>query len=103
MNIPGFQFHSCPRSSSYSGNVKSLKTLKSQQHGGVGIYTANTDEYEILKTPAFNLECLVYSSTTYDISVVIIYRPPTYPISLFKEHLDGLLNWLQSINSTVVM
>lgn len=50
-----------------------------------------------------NLECLVYNCTTYNILIAVIYCPPPYPMSLFKENLGKLLDWLNPISNTIAI
>ena len=45
---------------------------------------ADNVAYNIIKVPHVNLECLVCDYVTYEILVVVIYRPLSYPMSLFK-------------------
>ena len=103
VHISGYTFDSCPRSSSYSSKNPTLVALQDQQHGGVGMYSADSMTYNILKLPDANLECLVYDCVTYNIVIAVIYRPPSYPMSLFKEYLAKLLDWLDPKSSTIVV
>ncbi|XP_055077310.1 LOW QUALITY PROTEIN: uncharacterized protein LOC117394129 [Periophthalmus magnuspinnatus] len=102
-HIEGFNFHSRPRSLSYQqSNHPALTSLLDQRHGGVGIYCEENLNYEITVRD-FSLECLVNYFAEYKIIVSVIYRPPSYPMSLFKYNLDRLLNWLESHCATVVV
>ncbi|XP_058494640.1 uncharacterized protein LOC131465769 [Solea solea] len=103
LNIDGYTFHSCPRSSSYSSNNLALIALQGQQHGGVGMYTSNSVAYERLQMPDVNLECLIFKFISYEILVAVIYRPPSYPMSLFKEHLGKLIDWLDPQCETITI
>ncbi len=103
IKIDGFEFHSCPRSVAYGGNNPALVQLQTQQHGGVGLYSADNMDYEIIKVPCANLECLVSKCTIYNILVAVIYRPPCYPMSTFKIYLCDLVDYLDSISSTIVV
>lgn len=53
--------------------------------------------------PPFNLECIVYNWLQYNILVAVIYRPPSYPMSLFKEHLGKLLDWLHPKSNNIAV
>ncbi|XP_057716041.1 uncharacterized protein LOC130931338 [Corythoichthys intestinalis] len=103
IKIDGYSFHSCPRSSSYSGNNSVSKKLQSQQHGGVGVFSANNVTFSIIEVPHFNLECAVSKYVHHDILVAVIYRPPSYPLCLFKEHLSKLLDWLDPQCNTIAV
>ncbi|XP_061601162.1 uncharacterized protein LOC133463585 [Cololabis saira] len=103
VNLEGFTFHSSPRSLSYNSNHPALIALQGQQHGGVGLYSADNLASNIIKMPTFNLECIVYDCLLYNILVAIIYRPPSYPMSLFKQHLGQLLDWLHPKSSNIVV
>ncbi|XP_077378697.1 uncharacterized protein LOC144019426 isoform X12 [Festucalex cinctus] len=103
VKIDGYSFHSAPRSLAYSGNNPTLVALQQQQHGGVGMYVEHNTEYHILKLPNVNLECLAYQCVTYNILVAIIYRPPSYPMFLFKENFGKLLDWLDPLSNTIAI
>ncbi|XP_055084859.1 uncharacterized protein LOC117386041 [Periophthalmus magnuspinnatus] len=101
--IEGYNFHSRPRSLSYQqSNHPALTSLLVQKHGGVGIYCEENLNYEITVRD-FSLECLVNYFAEYKIIFSAIYRPPSYPMSLFKYNLDRLLNWLESHCATVAV
>ena len=77
--------------------------LQGQQHGGVGLYSADNLAYNIIKVPHVNLECLIYNCVECSILISVIYRPPSYPMSLFKEHLGKLLDWLDPKSNTIAV
>ena len=103
INIDGFSFHSCPRSTSYTSDDPSLIALQNQHHGGVGMYNANNLRYNNITLPNVNLECLVYNCVTYNILIAVIYRPPSYPMALFKTHLSKLLDFLDPLSDTIAV
>ena len=103
INISGYTFASCSRSASYTSENPALVALQDQQHGGVGIYSANSIEFSILQVPDVNLECIVYNCLSHDILIAVIYRPPSYPMSLFKEHLGKLLDLLDLLGDTIAV
>lgn len=103
VHIDEYSFHNQPRSLSYHSNNPILTELQTQQHGGVGIYASNKLLFNFIQIPNVNLECVVCNCTTYDILTAVIYRPPTYPMSLFKGNLGKLLDFLEPINSTIVV
>lgn len=88
INVDGFSFHSCPWSLSYSSSNTALIALQGQQHGGVGMYTADN---------------LTYNCVTYNILIAVIYHPPSYPLFLFKAHLNRPLDLLDPISDTIAV
>ncbi|XP_058496018.1 uncharacterized protein LOC131466640 [Solea solea] len=103
VNIEGYSFHGCSRSSSYTSDDPRLVALKDQQHGGVGIDIAQNTEFEIIEVPSFNLECIVSKSATHNLLIAVLFRPPCYVMTLFKEHLGRFLDWLDSVNESIVV
>ncbi len=103
INIDGYSFHSQPRRLSYSTCNPTLTELQAQQHGGVGMYTANSLTYNVVEVPNVNLECFICNYTTHNILIAVIYRPPSYPISLFKGNLGKLLNFLEPLSNTIAV
>ncbi|XP_031732276.1 uncharacterized protein LOC116399330 isoform X1 [Anarrhichthys ocellatus] len=101
VNINGYTFDSSPRSSSYSSSNPALVDLQGQQHGGVGMYSADSLKLNMLKVPDVNLECLVYNCLPYNILTAVIYR--LYPMALFKEYLGKLLDWLDPRSNTIAV
>lgn len=55
-----------------------------------------------MQVPDVSLECLVYSFPRH-ILIAVIYRPPSYPMSSFKEHLGKLLDHIVSLSNTVAV
>ncbi|XP_078795313.1 uncharacterized protein LOC144988623 isoform X2 [Oryzias latipes] len=103
VQMDGFSFHSRPRGLSYSGTNPALVGLKSQQHGGVGIYCTDGGDYQILDKPNLNLECVVYRSLALNLALAVVYRPPSYPVVLFRSHLQDLVLWLETQSESVVV
>ena len=103
VRLDGYAFHNHPRSLSYDGSNSLFQEIQDQQHGGVGMYSADNLAYSIIQVPTVNLECLVYHCTTYDILMAVIYRPPTYTMTLFKENLDKVLDWLNHQSTTLAV
>ncbi|XP_078794817.1 uncharacterized protein LOC101164028 isoform X2 [Oryzias latipes] len=103
VQMDGFSFHSRPRGVSYSGTNPALVGLKSQQHGGVGIYCTDGGDYQILEKPDLNLECIVYRSLALNLVLAVVYRPPSYPVVLFRSHLQDLVLWLETQSESVVV
>ncbi|OON95214.1 MAG: hypothetical protein ATN36_08970 [Epulopiscium sp. Nele67-Bin005] len=103
VQIDGFSFHSRPRSGSYCSSHPALVELQGQRHGGVGLFCRNGLVCDVIQAPNVNLECLVCACDSFDMLLVVIYRPPSYPLSLFKENLSMLLEWLDSFDKTVAV
>ncbi|XP_016118254.1 uncharacterized protein [Sinocyclocheilus grahami] len=103
IHIDGYSFNSQPRSLSYSSSNPTLTELQAQQHGGVGMYTSNSLAYNVVQVPNFNLECLICNYATHNILIAVIYRPPSYPISLFKGNLGKLLDFLEPLSNTIAV
>ncbi|XP_074521382.1 uncharacterized protein LOC141787083 [Halichoeres trimaculatus] len=103
ITFDGYSFHNCPRHVSYTSNHPALTALQAQQHGGVGIFSADNVAFHTIKVPNVNLECLVCNYVDLEILLAIIYRPPVYPMSLFKEYLSKLLDQLNPLSNTIVV
>uniref|UniRef100_A0A3B3YQH8 ATP-dependent DNA helicase n=1 Tax=Poecilia mexicana TaxID=48701 RepID=A0A3B3YQH8_9TELE len=103
VKIDGYSFSNRPRHLSYSNRHPQLSALQDQQHGGVGIYCSNDIEFEVLQQPELNLECLVYRFSGYEMVVGVIYRPPLYPLSLFKRNLETLVDWLEKQSDAIAL
>ncbi|XP_044221305.1 uncharacterized protein LOC122991901 isoform X4 [Thunnus albacares] len=99
----GYTFHSRPRSLCYTNSNPKLSELKNLQHGGVGLYCLDNLDYQILQVPNLNLECLVCLCINLNILMAVLYRPPSYPSSLFKHNVEKLLDWLNPISKTIVL
>ncbi|XP_033847315.1 uncharacterized protein LOC117393232 [Periophthalmus magnuspinnatus] len=104
VDIDGYSFHSRPRSLAYEHSKHpALTTLKSQHHGGVGMYCSHNTNCHFPDVPQFNLECLIYKNVNHQVLVAVVYRPPTYPMSVFKQNLKNLLTWLQAQSQSIVV
>ncbi|XP_029933202.1 uncharacterized protein LOC115377530, partial [Myripristis murdjan] len=103
VQIEGYTFHSRPRGLCYSSSNPKLLELKNLEHGGVGLYSVDNLDCDILQVPDLNLECLVCLCNKFNILLAVIYRPPCYPITLFKQNLGKLLDWLHPISNTIVI
>ena len=103
VKMHGYSFQNQPRSSSYSSSKHTLANIQQQQHGGVGMYSLDGLPYEVIQVPHLSLECLVYNYTTSRIVIAVIYRPPSYPMSDFKDNLTKLIQWLDPISTTVAV
>uniref|UniRef100_A0AAX7UK93 ATP-dependent DNA helicase n=1 Tax=Astatotilapia calliptera TaxID=8154 RepID=A0AAX7UK93_ASTCA len=103
VKIDGYGFQHNPRSASYTRSNPTFIEIQSQQHGGVGMYTADSLTSEIIAIPDANLECLLCNYCTLNILIAVIYRPPSYTMALFKQNLGKLLDWLDKKSNTVVV
>nr|XP_061819803.1 uncharacterized protein LOC133608529 isoform X1 [Nerophis lumbriciformis] len=103
VQIEGYTFHSRPRALCYSSNDVKLSEIRDLEHGGVGLYVVDNSDCEILQVPDLNLECLVCLFTKENLLMAVIYRPPRYPISLFKSNLVKLLDCVNPISNTIAI
>nr|XP_061838349.1 uncharacterized protein LOC133620798 isoform X2 [Nerophis lumbriciformis] len=103
VQIQGYTFHSRPRALCYSSNDVKLSEIRDLEHGGVGLYVVDNSDCEILQVPDLNLECLVCLFTKENLLMAVIYRPPCYPISLFKSNLVKLLDCVNPISNTIAI
>ncbi|XP_072768833.1 uncharacterized protein [Nerophis lumbriciformis] len=103
VQIEGYTFHSRPRALCYSSNDVKLSEIRDLEHGGVGLYVVDNSDCEILQVPDLNLECLVCLFTKENLLMAVIYRPPCYPISLFKSNLVKLLDCVNPISNTIAI
>uniref|UniRef100_A0A672GIF6 ATP-dependent DNA helicase n=2 Tax=Salarias fasciatus TaxID=181472 RepID=A0A672GIF6_SALFA len=103
VQIDGYSFHSRPRALCYSSSHPKLLELQALEHGGVGLYRPADSDCDILQAPDLDLECLVCLWNKFNIVMAVIYRPPRYPNSLFKQNLQRLLRWLNPISDTIVV
>lgn len=97
VHMNNYNFVSVSRSVSYTSNCPPFNDLKAQQHGGVGLYTVCDVENTTIKFPNLNLECLLTHFTKNDILLAVVYRPQTYPLSIFKDNLSKLINLMSSV------
>ncbi|XP_030284360.1 uncharacterized protein LOC115588118 [Sparus aurata] len=103
VQMDGYAYHNQPRNLSYSSSDPILTEIQGQQRGGVGLYSADNLACNFFQVPNVNLECLVYHCTTYSILIAVIYRPPSYPMTLFKVNLGKLLDWLNPQSHTIAV
>ncbi|XP_074546718.1 uncharacterized protein LOC141805519 isoform X3 [Halichoeres trimaculatus] len=105
VQIDGFTFHSRPRGVCYSSSSSHAKLLELQQleHGGVGLYSQDQLDCDVLQVPDLNLECLVCLFPKVNIVLAVMYCPPCYPNLVLKENLGKLLDWLNPISNTIVV
>ncbi|XP_078794680.1 uncharacterized protein LOC144988284 [Oryzias latipes] len=103
LNISGYNFYSMPRSLSYSGVDPRLNVIKGLKHGGVGMYTVENILFEHVEVQSVDIECLVHRFIKSNIVVAVLYRPPSYAISLFRENLKKLVDLLEPLGDTIAI
>lgn len=86
VRIDSYTLHSCPRGLCHTSNRPKLSQLQGLEHGGIGLYTVDNSDLQILQAPNFDfdLEWLVCLHSKFSIAMAFIYLPPCYPVSLFK-------------------
>ncbi|CAJ1060221.1 uncharacterized protein LOC121898666 isoform X1 [Xyrichtys novacula] len=103
LKIANYSLHSCPRALAYDGQTAPFASLQAKEHGGVAMYCDGIMQFAIIKVPCFNVECLVYHCINLNIFLTVIYRPPTYPMTLFKQNIIKLLQWLEQIGKNIIV
>ena len=63
--------------------------LRSSKGGGVGIFVRESENAQMLMLPVSNMEGLVLRLV--DVTLIVLYRPPSYPMHLFLEKLKLLM------------
>lgn len=94
LEIIGFAFQHKTRQQSYDTSKEVYNQLQQQSHGGVGLYNKINNQCNILNLPVTNLEYLAFYSGDWDITVAVIYRPPSYKPETFCQNLMSLLTLL---------
>ncbi|XP_046348179.2 uncharacterized protein LOC124128768 [Haliotis rufescens] len=89
-----FTLHHKTRSQSYESSEQMLMELKNQTHGGVGVYCSENKTCEFPQFPVTNLEYLAFYVMELQAHVVIIYRPNSYKVDIFRKHLLQLVQEL---------
>ncbi|XP_073688497.1 uncharacterized protein [Garra rufa] len=103
VHLENYTFVGLSRCAAYTSNRPLFKDLKAQQHGGVGLYAACGVPNTTITLPNLNLECILTHFTEKDILLGVIYRPPTYPLSVFKQNLNKLIHLVSTICNKVVL
>ena len=63
--------------------------LRSAKGGGVGIFVRESENAQMLTFPVSNMEGLVLRLV--DVILIVLYRPPSYPMHFFLEKLKLLM------------
>ena len=87
--LTGFQFTHVSRGGSYDNTHPQLQHLKQDSHGGVGMYHSVTKDVLIWPTKCYNIECLIFQVKTINLIAAVVYRPASYPVAIFCQHLNN--------------
>lgn len=94
LQIPEFVFYHRPRNSSYDNRNNMFFQLKQQSGSGIGAY-CRADVKTEMRYPFCNNECLLIKFPENNLNVTLLYRPSTYPVSIFSRNLTHLINDLE--------
>ncbi|XP_048256969.1 uncharacterized protein LOC125382713 [Haliotis rufescens] len=94
--LDGFTLHHKPRSKCYESSEPILMQLKNQRHGGVGVYSSEVKTCEFTQLPVSNLEYLCMYVMEVQAHVVVIYRPSSYTVDIFRKHMLQLVQELDN-------
>jgi hypothetical protein len=72
------------------------KKFKSKSDGGVGIYVKKTIRLLQVDLGTVDVEYLAVRMEIPNMTIVVVYRPPSYSITGFKKNLTTLLKRLHS-------
>ncbi len=92
VSLDGYFFHDKSRSAAYDTSHNVFAKLKEENHGGVGIYHKEKVKVALLDLPCINIECLMCRIEHLNATLAVLYRPPSYNMSLFRENLINLIN-----------
>ncbi|KAL6455400.1 hypothetical protein MHYP_G00361440 [Metynnis hypsauchen] len=98
VQLAGFMFHSQPRCISYDTSEALFTELKEQQHGGVGVYYREHINCSIANVPCLNIECVLFSIPHLDTTAAVLYRPPSYKVSIFHNKLADLITYMNNFS-----
>ncbi|XP_062618787.1 uncharacterized protein LOC134280394 [Saccostrea cucullata] len=89
--LPNSMVYSMPRKEAYSSADQTFRQFATMERGGVAIFTRDV-ESTLYDTRTANLECVaVMIKKPISVAVLVIYRPPIYSLTKFKERLESLL------------
>ncbi len=95
--MAGWTFHCKARSQSYS-DLKTLSALQKEQHGGVGFYHKNHIICNIISVQCSDLEAIMFNVQPMNHNYIVLYRPPSYKIGLFKKNLTAVVNHFNELS-----
>ena len=78
------------RGRSYDNTHLQLQHVKQDSHGGAGMYHSVKKDVLIWPTKCYNFECLIFQVKTINLIAAVVYRPASYPVSIFCQHLKQL-------------
>lgn len=70
---------------------------------GEFVYNKCGSSYVKQNIPNMNLECSVFHYSALNITLVVICRPSSYPMTLFKHHLENLLDMLTNTTDNILV
>ena len=94
--LPGYTFNHNPRENCYDDSEPVFAGLKQQQRGGVGMYSSDKIDVQVSIPGRCNLECLYFEIPHFNLIAVIVYRPSSYKIDAFRQHLLQLVSDLDN-------
>ena len=74
--------------------------MKSKEHGGIGLYSKQSECSEIEETKILNLEHILFKIPERNLIVAVIYRPPSFSLKLFRPILKRLIEKLKNYPGT---
>lgn len=98
--LEGFTFHHKARSQCYD---KDVLNLRNQLHGGVGVFCKESIHVRVLNLDITNLECMVVHSLEPNFLLVVIYRPPSYKLPVFRQTLENLVQHLDRLKEPCIV
>ena len=100
--MEGWTFHCKARSQSYS-DLKNFSALQKEQHGGVGFYHKNHIICNIISVQCSDLEAIMFNVQPMNHNYIVLYRPPSYKIGLFKTNLTAVVNHFNQLSGAKII
>ncbi|XP_062617119.1 ATP-dependent DNA helicase PIF1-like [Saccostrea cucullata] len=101
--INNFSLIHRPRNSCYSTELPLFRELKDKKHGGVAIYARNDQQYHQLSFHCCNLEYVAVNIPEIQTNLVTVYKPESYPTSIFMKELHCLLQMIQKEHMATIL
>ncbi|XP_072563646.1 uncharacterized protein [Paramormyrops kingsleyae] len=98
IHLNGFSFYGKRRHLAYDGDDSIFAELKNQQHGGVGVYYKEHTNCSVVDLQCVNIECLQFNVGLLKTTVSVLYRPPSYTVSIFQKNLMWLIARMDSMD-----
>lgn len=83
--LSGYIFSHNPRGNCYDDSEPIFAGLKQQERGGVGIYSSDKIDVQVLIPEKCNLECLYFEVPHANLIAAVLYRPSSYKIDVFRQ------------------